>query len=65
MRDPRAVLCVDDPHPPYGFIQVQGVATLSEDSDELLDIATRTGVSGELVVRIRPTKVIVALDVAE
>jgi PPOX class probable F420-dependent enzyme len=82
MRDPRVVLCVDDPHPPYGFVQVQGIATLSEDPDELLDIATRTGarymgpdraeefgrrngVPGELVVRIRPTKVIVAFDVAE
>jgi PPOX class probable F420-dependent enzyme len=43
MRDPRVVLCVDDPHPPYGFVQVQGTGILSEDPDELLDIATRTG----------------------
>ena len=81
-RDPRVVLCVDHPHPPYGFIQVQGIAALSEDPDELLDIATRTGarymgpdraeefgrrngVPGELVVRIRPTKVIAAFDLAE
>src|ERR1700737_2200294 len=42
MRDPRVVLCVDDPPPPYGFVQVQGTSTLSEDPDELLDIATRT-----------------------
>jgi len=26
MRDPRVVLCVDDPHPPYGFVQVQAPA---------------------------------------
>ena len=42
-RDPRVVLCVDDPHPPYGFVQVQGIATLSEEPAEVLDIATRAG----------------------
>ncbi|CAN5548139.1 PPOX class F420-dependent oxidoreductase [soil metagenome] len=42
-RDPRVVLCVDDPHPPYSFVQVQGIATLSEEPGELLDIATRAG----------------------
>jgi PPOX class probable F420-dependent enzyme len=80
-RDPRVVLCVDDPHPPYGFVQVQGEATTSDDLEECLDIATRTGarymgadradeygrrnaVPGELTVRIRPTKVIKAFDLA-
>ena len=43
VRDPRVVMCVDDPHPPYSFVQVQGVASVSEDPRELLDIATRTG----------------------
>ncbi|MFZ1178145.1 MAG: PPOX class F420-dependent oxidoreductase [Mycobacterium sp.] len=42
-RDSRVVICVDDPHPPYSFVQVQGVATVSEDPPEVLDIATRTG----------------------
>jgi PPOX class probable F420-dependent enzyme len=42
-RDPRVVMCVDDPHPPYSFVQIQGVATISEDPQDLLDIATRTG----------------------
>lgn len=42
-RDPRVVLCVDDPHPPYSFVQVQGVATVSEEPRDVLDIATRTG----------------------
>ncbi|MGO4443817.1 PPOX class F420-dependent oxidoreductase [Mycobacterium sp. 2YAF39] len=43
IRDPRVVMCVDDPHPPYSFVQIQGVATISEDPQDLLDIATRTG----------------------
>ncbi|ETB54081.1 PPOX class F420-dependent oxidoreductase [Mycobacterium avium subsp. hominissuis] len=81
-RDSRVVICVDDPHQPYSFVQVQGVAAVSEDPAEVLDIATRTGarymgadradefgrrnaVPGELVVRIRPTKVNSAFDVAD
>jgi PPOX class probable F420-dependent enzyme len=81
VRDPRVVMCVDDPHPPYSFVQIQGVATISEDPQDLLDIATRTGgrymgadraeefgrrngVPGELVVRITPTKVRNAFDLA-
>src|ERR1700753_2023174 len=80
-RDPRVVMCVDDPHPPYSFVQVQGVAELSEDPAELVAIATRTGrrymgadraaeygrrngVPGELIVRVRPTKVVKAFDLA-
>ena len=43
VRDPRVVMVVDTPHPPYSFVQVQGVASVSEDPGELLDIATRTG----------------------
>jgi len=42
-RDPRVVICVDDPHPPYSFVQVQGVATVTEDPQDVLHIATRTG----------------------
>jgi hypothetical protein len=34
---------VDDPHPPYSLVQVQGVAEVSEDPQDVLDIATRTG----------------------
>lgn len=81
-RDSRVVICVDDPHPPYSFVKVQGVAAVSEDPAEVLDIATRTGarymgadradefgrrnaVPGELVVRVRPTKVNSAFDVAD
>jgi PPOX class probable F420-dependent enzyme len=81
-RDSRVVICVDDPHPPYSFVQVQGVATVAEDPQEVLDIATRTGarymgadradefgrrnsVPGELVVRVRPTKVITGFDISD
>lgn len=42
-RDPRLVMCVDDPHPPYAFVQVQGVAEVTDDPDDVLAIATRTG----------------------
>ena len=80
-RDSRVVICVDDPHPPYSFVQVQGVATVTEDPQDVLDIATRTGarymgadradefgrrnaVPGELVVRVRPTKVIAGFHIS-
>lgn len=79
-RDRRTTICADLDEPPYGFVQVQGNAELSEDPDELLrtaiaiaarymgpdraeEIGKRNGVPGELVVRLRPTKVIAALNV--
>lgn len=79
LRDPRVALCVDLEELPYGYIQVQGVATVSEDPAELLRTATaiaaryvgadkaeefgkRNGVPGELVVRVRPTKVLGGLN---
>jgi PPOX class probable F420-dependent enzyme len=78
-RDPRLVLCVDLPEPPYAFVQVQGTARTSEDPEELVRTATviggrymgedraeefgrRNGVPGELVVHLRPTKVLATLD---
>ena len=81
-RDSRVVICVDDPHPPYSFVQVQGTATAIEGAADLLDIATRIGarymgthradefgrrnaVPGELVVRVRPTKVVSAFNIAD
>lgn len=81
-RDSRVVICVDDPHPPYSFVQVQGRAAVSEDPADVLDIATRTGarymgaeradefgrrnaVPGELVVRVRPTKVNAGFDISD
>ena len=79
-RDARATLCANLQEPPYGFVQVQGEAEISEDPGELVRTATaiaarymgqdraeefgkRNGVPGELVVRLRPTKVIAALNV--
>ena len=80
-RDPRATLCVDLEEPPYGFVQVQGDAELSDDHDELVRTATaiaarymgheraeeygkRNGVPGELVVLLRPTKVIANFNIS-
>lgn len=42
-RDPRVVICVDDPHPPFSFVQVQGIATTYDGAGDMLDIATRIG----------------------
>ena len=78
-RDPRASLCVDLEEPPFGFVQVQGEAELSEDPAELLRTATaiaarymgqeraeefgrRNAVPGELVVRLRPVKVLATFN---
>ncbi|TVZ06982.1 PPOX class F420-dependent oxidoreductase [Trebonia kvetii] len=78
-RDPRVALCVDLEEPPYGFVQVQGRAELSEEPSELVRTATaiggrymghdrakefgrRNGVPGELVVRLRPDKVIAVFN---
>jgi PPOX class probable F420-dependent enzyme len=77
-RDPRVSLCVDDERPPYSFAVIEGVATLSEQLDDVRRWATvigrrymgedqaeafgaRNGVPGELLVRVRPTR-IVALE---
>jgi PPOX class probable F420-dependent enzyme len=81
-RDSRVVICVDDPHPPYSFVQVQGTAYVKDGAEDLLEIATRIGgrymgahrakefgqrnaVSGELVVRVHPTKVNSAFNIAD
>ena len=78
-RDPRAALCTDLQEPPYGFVQVQGNAELSQDPEDLLRTATaiaaryvgsdraeefgqRNAVPGELVVRLRPTRVLSAFN---
>ena len=79
-RDPRLVICVDVEAPPYAYVQVQGVATVTEDPAELVASATligrrymgadraeefgrRNGVPGELLVKLRPTRVVTDLDV--
>ena len=79
-RDPRASICVDLERQPYAFVQVQGVAEISEDPADVLATATsiasryvgaaqaqeygrRNAAPGELVVRLRPRKVIASFDV--
>jgi PPOX class probable F420-dependent enzyme len=74
-RDRQVCICVDLEEEPYGFVQVQGQAELSDDPNELLRTAAaiaaryvgpdraqefgqRNGVPGELVVRVRPDKVL-------
>ncbi|GEB51234.1 MULTISPECIES: PPOX class F420-dependent oxidoreductase [Streptomyces] len=42
-RRPHAALCVDDERPPFSYVEARGEVTLSEDPDELLDVATRAG----------------------
>jgi PPOX class probable F420-dependent enzyme len=39
-RDPRVTLSVDDPHPPYAFVVLEGTAELITDPDALLGSAT-------------------------
>lgn len=79
---PHAVLSVDEPTPPFGFVIVEGAVSLSDDLDEVRTWATRiggrymgadraeefgerNGVPGELLVRLRPTKVIAGFDLAD
>ena len=40
-RDPRVVLVVDDEHPPFSVVQVQGTAEISVDDPDLRGTATR------------------------
>lgn len=42
-RDPRVCICVDDETPPFAFMQIEGTAALSADSDALLHWTTRIG----------------------
>jgi PPOX class probable F420-dependent enzyme len=42
-RDPRVCICVDDETPPFSFVQVEGIASFSDDLDEMLHWATRIG----------------------
>ena len=43
LRDPRVALCVDDDRPPFTFVTLEGVATVSHDPGELLHWATVIG----------------------
>lgn len=82
LRDPRIALCVDDDRPPFTFVTVEGVATVSDDPEGLRHWATviggrymgdaqaaaygaRNGVPGELVVRLRPSRIVAQAGVAD
>lgn len=73
---------MDDEHPPYSFVKVDGTVTLTEDLGEVRRFATaiggrymgadraeefgaRNGVPGELLVRLRPTRVTAEFDIAD
>jgi len=43
LRDPRVALSVDLPEPPFGFVQVQGRAHITEDLDDVRRIAALCG----------------------
>lgn len=43
LRDPRVSLCWDDEQPPFSFVTVAGVATITTDTEELLHWGTRIG----------------------
>jgi PPOX class probable F420-dependent enzyme len=42
-RDERVCVCVDDQTPPYSYVMVEGMATLSDDLEELRRVATAVG----------------------
>lgn len=42
-RDPRLTIVVDDETPPYAYVLVEGIATLSDDSAAMLPWATAIG----------------------
>jgi PPOX class probable F420-dependent enzyme len=42
-RDPRVVLTADLSEPPYAFVQVQGIARISEEPDDVRRVATALG----------------------
>lgn len=40
-RDPRVSICVDEEHPPFAFVQIEGTAAIAEEAGDLLLWATR------------------------
>ena len=79
-RDGRVCLTVDDDAPPFAFVMITGRAVVSEEdvvrwatriggrymgADRAEEYGRRNGVPGELVVRVRPDKVVAKLDIAD
>lgn len=42
-RDPRVCLCIDDETPPFSYVQIEGIATLSTELESLRYWATQIG----------------------
>ncbi|MGI9607039.1 MAG: PPOX class F420-dependent oxidoreductase [Acidimicrobiales bacterium] len=42
-REGRAALSVDDPHPPYSFVMIEGSVSLTADAPDLVAIAGEIG----------------------
>jgi PPOX class probable F420-dependent enzyme len=42
-RDPRVCVCVDEERPPYAYVMLEGRASLGEDPEEMLRLATQIG----------------------
>lgn len=40
-RDSRVCLCIDDEAPPFSFVQIDGIAEITEEASDLRDWATR------------------------
>jgi PPOX class probable F420-dependent enzyme len=81
-RDPRVSLCVDEDEPPFHFVVIEGMATLTGEDPDLLYWATRLGgrymgadraeeygrrnaVKGELLVRVKPRKILAYKNVSD
>jgi PPOX class probable F420-dependent enzyme len=79
-RDDRVSLCVDDDRPPYAYVHIRGRARIDDHSDLLEwttriaeryvgakqadSYGRRNAVPTELLVRVRPERVIAEFDVA-
>jgi PPOX class probable F420-dependent enzyme len=80
--NPTVCMCVDDENPPFAFVMIEGIATLSDDLDEMLAYATaiggrymgaeraeefgrRNAGSGELLVRVTPTRVLAEAEITD
>ena len=43
LRDPRVALCIDDERPPFAFVTIEGMATVSHEPGEVARWATVLG----------------------
>ncbi|MBZ0293203.1 MAG: PPOX class F420-dependent oxidoreductase [Anaerolineae bacterium] len=75
-HNPHVAICVDDEHPPFSFVIVEGEAEILDPTpeeriawagriagrymgaDQAEAFGKRNGVPGELLIRVKPTKII-------